>query len=104
MKNLDTNRGLVNGARGVVVGFEMQLIGGMMQPNNPFNNTNDPLAHPALPIVQFEINRGVDEKIVEKLTLKTERWELINSDRVMASRLQIPLMLAWAISVHKVIY
>lgn len=93
----------MNGAKGVVTGFEMQLLS---EPSSsiagafPQSNAKS-LRDPWLPIVQFEISRGNGVKTTEVITLKREKWELTVRDRVMASRVQIPLMLAWAISVHK---
>lgn len=72
-KNLDVARGLVNGARGVVVGFESGKHG--------------------LPHVRFLC--GVTE------VLKAERWVFKSGGGIHLSRQQLPLKLAWAISIHK---
>ncbi|XP_019967950.1 ATP-dependent DNA helicase PIF1 [Paralichthys olivaceus] len=72
-KNLDVTRGLVNGARGVVVAFESGKHG--------------------LPRVRFLC--GVTE------VLKQERWVFKSSGGIHLSRQQLPLKLAWAISIHK---
>ncbi|CAN9503214.1 unnamed protein product [Ophioblennius macclurei] len=72
-KNLDVARGLVNGARGVVVGFDSGKQG--------------------LPRVRFLC--GVTE------VLKLERWVFKSSGGIHLSRQQLPLKLAWAISIHK---
>ncbi|KAM8727219.1 ATP-dependent DNA helicase PIF1 [Acanthopagrus schlegelii] len=72
-KNLDVTRGLVNGARGVVVAFESGKHG--------------------LPRVRFLC--GVTE------LLKPERWVFKSGGGVHLSRQQLPLKLAWAISIHK---
>ncbi|XP_045907580.1 ATP-dependent DNA helicase PIF1 [Micropterus dolomieu] len=72
-KNLDVARGLVNGARGVVVGFEPGKHG--------------------LPCVRFLC--GVTE------VLKPERWVFKSGSGIYLSRQQLPLKLAWAISIHK---
>ncbi|KAG8014041.1 ATP-dependent DNA helicase PIF1 [Nibea albiflora] len=72
-KNLDVARGLVNGARGVVVAFESGKHG--------------------LPRVRFLC--GVTE------VLKPERWVFKSGGGIHLSRQQLPLKLAWAISIHK---
>ncbi|XP_035490514.1 ATP-dependent DNA helicase PIF1 isoform X1 [Scophthalmus maximus] len=72
-KNLDVSRGLVNGARGVVVAFDSGKHG--------------------LPRVRFLC--GVTE------VLKPERWVFKSSGGIHLSRQQLPLKLAWAISIHK---
>ncbi|NWQ97648.1 PIF1 helicase, partial [Burhinus bistriatus] len=72
-KNLDVSQGLVNGARGVVVAFESEEKG--------------------LPKVRFLC--GVTQVI------KMEKWVFKGPSGVHLSRQQLPLKLAWAISIHK---
>ncbi|XP_053929107.1 ATP-dependent DNA helicase PIF1 [Cuculus canorus] len=72
-KNLDVPQGLVNGARGVVVGFESEEKG--------------------LPKVRFLC--GVTQII------KMEKWVFKGPSGIHLSRQQLPLKLAWAISIHK---
>uniref|UniRef100_A0A8D2IZL3 ATP-dependent DNA helicase PIF1 n=1 Tax=Varanus komodoensis TaxID=61221 RepID=A0A8D2IZL3_VARKO len=72
-KNLDVARGLVNGARGVVIGFETEGKG--------------------LPKVRFLC--GVTNVV------GPERWVLKGPAGAYLIRQQLPLKLAWAISIHK---
>ncbi|KAM9183174.1 ATP-dependent DNA helicase PIF1 [Dugong dugon] len=73
VKNLAVSRGLVNGARGVVVGFETEGRG--------------------LPQVRFLC--GITEVI------RADRWTVQATGGQLLSRQQLPLQLAWAISIHK---
>ncbi|XP_069795057.1 ATP-dependent DNA helicase PIF1 [Narcine bancroftii] len=72
-KNLNVQQGMVNGARGVVIGFD---------PGNK-----------SMPNVHFMC--GVTE------TIKPEKWLVKASGGTYVTRQQLPLKLAWAISIHK---
>lgn len=127
LKNLDTSEGLCNGSRGVVVAFERVYItehplsGEIVmrakssssssvtetepvQPQPPGGaiytapESNNALAPPELkprymPRVKFE--NGVE------LVVPEHRFELKLHGKLIASRLQIPLNLSWAITAHK---
>lgn len=69
VRTIDHGKGLINGSRGVVEGFDQ-----------------------GLPVVRFA--NGV------RKTVHREKWTL-KSGPVQAERSQVPLQLAWAISVHK---
>ncbi|XP_054706635.1 ATP-dependent DNA helicase PIF1-like [Uloborus diversus] len=72
-KNLDLSRGLVNGARGVVVAFEKETQ--------------------KLPIVKFVC--GVQEAV------QYEKWTVRAHSGLILVRKMLPLKLAWAMSIHK---
>ncbi|PSC73053.1 ATP-dependent DNA helicase PIF1 [Micractinium conductrix] len=72
IKNISQRQGLVNGARGVV---------------EKFNDSQ------GLPVVRFANGRV--------LTISRERWTIASGGRLAAQRVQLPLDLAWAMSVHK---
>ncbi|KAK9905728.1 hypothetical protein WJX75_005308 [Coccomyxa subellipsoidea] len=72
-RNVSAKRGLVNGARGVLERFVGNTI--------------------RLPVVRFASGPEV--------TVGKERWTVKSGNRVLATRTQIPLACAWALSVHK---
>lgn len=81
VKNLHTWKGLVNGATGTVVGFDEAV------------DVGDVCSDKRLPIVQFDSGK--------KLTMKPVEWHVMAGNKVVARRKQIPLILAWALSIHK---
>ena len=81
LRALDAASGLVNGARGVVVRFETSGAASSKRNGD-------------WPVVRF-VNGGT-EKVVAP-----EAFSLQQGGRTLASRLQVPLDCAWALSVHK---
>jgi ATP-dependent DNA helicase PIF1 len=67
-----TEKKYVNGSLGIIEGFE--------------EDTN-------YPVIRLNNNRLI--------TVKPDTWELIDGDKHRASATQLPLRLAWAITVHK---
>ncbi|CAG8484400.1 7491_t:CDS:1 [Funneliformis mosseae] len=88
IKNL--SKELVNGSRGVVVGFYNQADG-----TSYYNGEDEGMADvKLLPIVRFT---HLCEMVIQEA-----EWKLTSpGDVVLASRKQIPLVLSWAISIHK---
>jgi ATP-dependent DNA helicase PIF1 len=109
IKNLDPRRGLVNGSRGVVVGFAQ--LPKLEDPSSeataasaaaaaaapplaskngdvPFANNNAEL----LPRVRF---LGGEERLIGR-----EVYEIRSGDKVVGSRVQLPLALGWAGTIH----
>ncbi|KAI9115688.1 hypothetical protein K1719_013357 [Acacia pycnantha] len=81
VKNLNTWKGLVNGATGEVVGFANA------------KSYDEVCPHMLLPIVKFDSGGAM---VVEPAT-----WQVMHGEEVVAWRKQIPLLLAWALSIHK---
>lgn len=84
-KNIDVGNGLVNGARGVITGFKTA--------SGSLAVTTQQRAQAAAPIVKFL--SGLE------MAITPERWSLKIAQDCMAIRRQIPLKLAWAVSIHK---
>jgi len=82
LKNLNVEGELVNGSRGRVVDFIEIHDSGIKR---------------MYPIVEF---LGEKNKITS--VIKPETWTVSVGSKVVASREQLPLNLAWALSIHKV--
>lgn len=78
--NLDVARGLFNGARGTVLGFKQSLL-------HPQDKT-------LYPEVQFDGRGGT-------LIVEPHKWETRIAGRLVDSMEQIPLLLCYAITIHK---
>ena len=90
LKNLDQDVGLVNGSRGIVVDFKKDP-----DDVSAFRSNEE-----LLPEVKFSVTRGGVESEVTQI-IGYANFEVKRGDVVEASRRQIPLMLAWAVSIHK---
>ncbi|PIA52727.1 hypothetical protein AQUCO_01000533v1 [Aquilegia coerulea] len=83
IKNKDLSAGLVNGAAGTVIDF-VEAAG---------KKHCGICANGLLPKVRF------DSGLVA--VVNPETWEVVEGDVKLATRTQIPLILAWAVSIHK---
>lgn len=81
VKNLHPWKGLVNGATGTVLTFVKAA------------EIGDVCFEKLLPVVKFDSGKV--------LTIEPAEWRVMDGDDVVAWRKQIPLILAWAISIHK---
>ncbi|KAL2072070.1 hypothetical protein VTL71DRAFT_11413 [Oculimacula yallundae] len=109
LRNLDQKRGLVNGSIGTVIGFaadssERIPIADMTGPHKEFRarsmeaflaqNSHSPLR----PIVRFAKNQN---QIISAFSSASLRGGADKMDQYVVTRTQIPLALAWALSIHK---
>lgn len=76
LKNLDQSIGLINGTLGIVAGF-------------------DSLNYP---IVAFKV-AGSPHPL--QISVKAAEWDIQENGKKVALRCQVPLILAWAMSIHK---
>lgn len=105
LKNIDLEKGLANGSRGVIVRFQ-----------RPKSDSEIPTGFKKLdlPVVRFDIVKAVGKEEydddddgcsvasdVNEFTIHPEEWANKMGDQIVSSRVQIPLRLAWSISVHK---
>ncbi|XWS44485.1 hypothetical protein CRYUN_Cryun15aG0049100 [Craigia yunnanensis] len=81
IKNLNVWRGLVNGATDIVTGFTDGGIGTILTPDKH------------LPVVNFDSG--------PEIVIEPEKWYVTEGSSPVICRLQLPLVLAWAISIHK---
>ncbi|XP_021743988.1 ATP-dependent DNA helicase pfh1-like [Chenopodium quinoa] len=81
--NLNVKKKLVNGATGTIIGFRKAIRGDIAKI----------CADKLLPIVKFDSGCEMETG--------TRTWDLVMGDKKCATRMQLPLMLAWAMSVHK---
>lgn len=91
IKNFDTEVGFVNGAKGVVVGFDYLPL-----KEGDLKEEVARLISPTLkwPVVRFACNRA-------EIIIGPEKQTLECGGSEVAKRIQVPLILAWALSVHK---
>jgi ATP-dependent DNA helicase PIF1 len=84
LKNIDVEGGLANGTRGVVIGFEI-------------SEENTVKKEEAYPRVRF---RTPDGREIERVVCP-EEFSTEQAGKKVSRRQQVPLRLAWAMSIHK---
>lgn len=84
-KNLSTSSKLVNGAIGTVTEFwyDNVVVSDLWKSKD----------RPVVPMVKFDSGLEV--------VIYPETWDIVEGDKVVATRKQLPLILAWALSIHK---
>ena len=96
LKNIDTERGLVNGARGVVEGFPEE---GGVRVRFPRRRADGSLASSSGGGGGGGGGGGEEDTFVEHI--QPTEWTLEQMGEVVATRRQVPLKLAYALSIHK---
>lgn len=91
LKNLSAANGLVNGARGVVIGFEGQVDA----EDANLDSEAWPSIKPDMKWPKVKFACGVVRVVTPRV------WTVEVQGTLVAKRLQIPLMLGWALTVHK---
>lgn len=110
LKNLDQRAGLVNGSVGVVTSFVEAAMVSRDLLNPPTSRdwlkrigSSNPLV---FPVVRFAVQRYSthERRLVpmeNDLVVQPQNWSVMSGNRELAFRWQIPLKLAWAITIHK---
>mmetsp|Transcript_22477 Transcript_22477/g.46718 ORF Transcript_22477/g.46718 Transcript_22477/m.46718 type:complete len:710 (+) Transcript_22477:226-2355(+) len=97
LKNIDSERELVNGSRGTVTRFVHWTEGRNEDPD--FTLPRGWKKSTKLPVVQFtSLTSGQSG---ESIVITPKKWENMEGEVLNSSRVQLPLRLAWSLSVHK---
>ncbi|KAL8329811.1 hypothetical protein RB597_005206 [Gaeumannomyces tritici] len=106
LANLDIDAGLVNGSQGVICGFEI-ITGestGAKRRESKIDRFIEGLEKEWWPVVEFENKIKGEPKLRRTIVADRtiiERGPHSRPSEVLLSRTQIPLMPAWAMTVHK---
>ena len=87
--NLDFDQGLVNGSRGVILRFDAEQQGA----EHEQDTWGEVSRNSTWPVVKFQNGQ---ERVITP-----EKWEIQQAGRSVAKRVQVPLILAWALTIHK---
>lgn len=109
LHNLDQEKGLVNGSQGTVVGFahdpkELKKAYERAGPNQRFEISSvaafqrSTVNASMRPVVQFA---NGDKVLIPAVAVSSMRGDSNPYNQYVATRTQIPLALAWALSIHK---
>lgn len=102
-KNIAVGNGLANGTRGVVVRFETKSFDDPYIPHpTPYDGNTDEsywadVAICRYPVVRFLLANGT----TYLRRIESETWTIEDGSKLLAERTQLPLRLAWALSIHK---
>ena len=88
LRNLDVSEGLVNGSMGTVEDFRAVL------PLDSMGETDFTAEPKTLPIVKFD-------NYPRPIPIQPVEWEFYKENKCVLIRKQVPLRLAWAITIHK---
>eukprot|EP01083_Nonionella_stella_P235450 827909_1 len=99
VKTIDSELGLVNGLRGTVIGFESRTEHQIKKYPGIDTSTQRP-GEEKLPVVKFTRPGATREPLT--VLIERDSWEIMDGDgRPKASREQLPIDLAWAMTIHK---
>lgn len=103
LKNINPKSGLVNGSRGTVLKFvDWEIARNQEIMNGSALETDIPRTwsrETKLPYVEFH-DPGSDDTI--KMYVWPAIWDISDHNDLLAKRTQLPLRLAWSLSIHKV--
>ncbi|RNC48963.1 PIF1 helicase-like protein, partial [Trypanosoma cruzi] len=104
LKNLDVFVGLVNGSVGTVESFiDIRKVRDFSNKTTPVDLRNM-AKHTFLPVVRFDTckdNGSKDSACGRLVMVEPHRWSVLQGDREVSYSVQIPLQLAYAITIHK---
>ncbi|KAG5486246.1 hypothetical protein LSCM1_07369 [Leishmania martiniquensis] len=111
IKNFDPRLGLVNGSTGTVTDFVSFAKGYFFKTQGI--NANDARSiclgrgtameqpHTMLPVVAFNLRSGDGTMTTREIVVEPQEWKEMLGSREVSRSVQIPLILAYAITIHK---